>query len=117
MICGDTKSAFHIVDCSLAGANIIMEATSLGLGTCWIGAFNEERVKEILGAPAGMKVVGIITVGYPAQTPSSPPKLKLADILHWEGFGSTGRSVRSRVLRSGPISVLPRILKMIFRFK
>lgn len=117
VVCGDTKSAFHVVDCSLAGANIIMEATSLGLGTCWIGAFHEDRIKEILGIPEGMKVVGIITVGYPAETPPPPPKLELLEILHWEGLRDTGRSVRSRVLRSGPLSVLPRILKMIFRMR
>ncbi len=117
VICADTKSAFHLVDCSLAGANIIMEATSLGLGTCWIGAFNEVRIKDILGIPAGMKVVGIITVGYPAERPSPPPKLSIEEILHWEGFGGTGRSVRRSMLRSGPLSVLPRILKMIIRFR
>ncbi|UCC66570.1 MAG: nitroreductase family protein [Deltaproteobacteria bacterium] len=117
VVCGDTKSSFHVVDCSLAGANIIMEATSLGLGTCWIGAFHEDRIKEILGIPEGMKVVGIITVGYPAETPPPPPKLELLEILHWEVFRDTGRSFRSRVLRSGPLSVLPRILKMIFRMR
>lgn len=117
VICGDAKSAFHMVDCSLAGANIIIEATSLGLGTCWIGAFNEARVKEILGIPAEMKVVGIITVGYPAETSAPPPKLGLTEILHWEGFGGAGRGARGRMLRSGPLSVLPRIFKMIFRFR
>ncbi len=117
VVCGDTKSAFHMVDCSLAGANIIMEATSLGLGTCWIGAFNEVRIKEILGIPEGMKVVGLITVGYPAESPSAPPKVGLAEILHWEEFGDTVRSLRSKVIRSGPLSVLPRILKMIFRLR
>jgi nitroreductase len=117
VICGNTKSAFHMVDCCLAGANIIMEAISLGLGTCWIGAFNEKRIKEILEIPEEMRVIGLITVGYPAETPSPPPKLTLSEILHWERFGGVGRGVRSRMFRSGPLSVMPRILKVIFRWR
>jgi nitroreductase len=117
VICGNTKSAFHMVDCSLAGANIIMEATSLGLGTCWIGVFNEKRIKEILEIPDEMRVIGLITVGYSAEKPSPPPKLTLSEILHWEKFGAVGRGVRSRMFRSGPLSVMPRILKVIFRWR
>jgi len=116
VICGNPRSPFYLVDCALAGANILMEATALGLGTCWIGAFNEERIKEVLGIPPNLRVVALITVGYPAENPSPPPRIPLEEVLHWEGYGG-GPSLRSQFVRSGPISVLPRILKMVFRRK
>jgi nitroreductase len=44
-----------------------LAAHALGLGTCWIGAFSEEKVKELLGIPEGVKVVCVLPVGVPAK--------------------------------------------------
>jgi len=54
--------------------NLMLTAHSLGLGTCWIGAFDEEKAKEILGIPDHVRPVGIITLGYPDESPSSSRK-------------------------------------------
>ena len=88
-LCGDEKrSAWYVHDCCLASQNLMLAATALGLGTCWIGAFDEGKAWEVLGLPEGMRVVGLITLGYPAHEQQAPtPRLPLQDIVHWEGFG------------------------------
>ena len=48
---------------------MVIAAWSLGVGSCWIGAFNEERVKQLLKIPEKWKVVALVTFGYPAEQP------------------------------------------------
>ena len=63
MSCGQTS---YPIDVAIALDHISLAAVELGLGTCWIGAFNEEKVKEILGIPEEVKVVELMPLGYPA---------------------------------------------------
>jgi len=60
---------YALEDCAAAIENILLAATALGLGTCWIGAFDEEDVKNILRLPDFLRPIAIITVGYPAEEP------------------------------------------------
>ena len=115
VICGDPRSPFYLHDCCIAGTHILLEAAALGLGTCWIGLFKEERIKEILRIPERWKVVALIAVGYPAEEPTPPPRLKLEEVLHWEGFGGKGPPLRRRLFGVGPLTVLPRYFKMLLR--
>jgi nitroreductase len=55
------------IDVAIAFEHICLQATDLGLGTCWLGAFNTEMVREILGIPAGINIVGLLAIGYPAE--------------------------------------------------
>lgn len=54
------------IDVSIALDHLTLAAVAEGLGTCWIGAFDEARVKALLSIPANMKVVALTPVGYPA---------------------------------------------------
>lgn len=56
-------------DTAAAVQNILLAATAMGLGTCWVGAFYEDRVRECLAIPAHRVPVAIIPVGYPAEEP------------------------------------------------
>ena len=47
--------------------HLVLAATNLGLGTCWIGGFNEINVKKILNIPDEIKVVAMTPVGYPSD--------------------------------------------------
>ncbi|MCC5994270.1 MAG: nitroreductase family protein, partial [Candidatus Aenigmarchaeota archaeon] len=60
---------YSLEDCAAAIENILLAATALGLGTCWVGAFDEEDVKNILRLPDFLRPIAIITVGYPAEEP------------------------------------------------
>jgi len=54
-----------LVDVSIAFTHLILAARAEGLGTCWIGSFNNDEVKNILGVPNGVNVVAITPLGYP----------------------------------------------------
>jgi nitroreductase len=54
------------IDVAIALDHISLAAVEQGLGTCWIGAFNEGKVKELLGIPKEVRVVGLMPLGYPA---------------------------------------------------
>jgi len=69
--------------------NILLTAKSLGLGTCWIGAFSEIRVATILQCPDYVRPCAIITMGYPAEEPSMPPRQPMDEYVHKEVFGKT----------------------------
>ena len=74
----------HPIDVAIALDHITLQAVAEGLGTCWIGAFNEPPVKEVLGIPAEISVVELLTVGYPADKPRPRSRLPLKKIVHWE---------------------------------
>ncbi len=81
-------SKYWLEDGSAATTQLMLAATALGLGTCWIAGDRKAyapRVAELCGAPAGLKLVSIIAVGHPAEAPH-PPKRPLTEVLHWEQF-------------------------------
>jgi nitroreductase len=80
------KTLYCIQDTAAATQNILLTAYSLGLGACWIGAFNEDEAKRALNAPEGIRPVAIIPVGYPDETPSHRGMRPLSQIIHYDGF-------------------------------
>jgi nitroreductase len=80
------RSLYCIQDTSAAVQNILLAAYSLGLGTCWIGAFNEDEAREVLRIPAGIRPVVIIPVGYPAESPAPRNRRPLSQVVHRETF-------------------------------
>jgi len=108
------KGKYGRYDVTLAGGNMLTMATHLGLGTCWIGAFDEQRVKEILGIPEHIEVIALITLGYPGENAEVPPRVELERIVHWESWSNVRRqTLGDGMLRSGPLS----LIKKIFRKK
>lgn len=78
--CGDRKASpkWHMVDVTIAMQNMVLAATGEGLGTCWVGSFDEELLKRLLKIPEHLKVVTLLAVGYPRE------KLDLArKIVHF----------------------------------
>ncbi|MEW6523055.1 MAG: nitroreductase family protein [Bacillota bacterium] len=74
------------VDLAIAVDHMTLAAHASGLGTCWIGAFEEEAVKQLLGIPAGVSVVVLLTLGY-AETPGRfPGRKNLDDIVCYERY-------------------------------
>jgi nitroreductase len=81
----DGKS-FYEVDAAIVMDHIILAATELGLGTCWIGAYNPEVASQVLGLPEDVEPVVFTPLGYPADQPK-PKQRKLISALvryeHW----------------------------------
>jgi len=74
-------------DVMIAVEHMVLAAWSMGYGTCWIGAFEEERVKEILGIPENMTVINLLPIGVPDQKPEARPRKHLEELFHGDRFG------------------------------
>jgi nitroreductase len=83
MTCGQPAGT---VDTSIAFSFLILQAHELGLGTCWLGAFDESAVKEILGIPAHVRVTAMTPLGYPGQAPEAKPRKALDEIVNYERY-------------------------------
>jgi nitroreductase len=76
------------IDVAIAIEHMVLKAVEEGLGTCWVGAFFEEQVREVLGIPKDIRVVELLTLGYPAgPCPKGKNRLRLKDIVMYEGWG------------------------------
>lgn len=71
-----TGIEYYQIDLGIAMEHMVLKATELGLGTCWIGWFDETHVKGILGIPKKIKVSALLAVGYPKETPVKKRKRK-----------------------------------------
>ncbi len=75
------------VDVAIAVDHLTLAAAAEGLGTCWIGAFDERGVKELLGIPEDVLVVALTPLGYPAESPSFRGRKSPAETLFLERWG------------------------------
>ncbi len=73
----------HYIDIAIALTHIHLQAVEEGLGTCWIGSFHQDKVKEVLNLPKEAEVVQLMTLGYPAEDPSPRPRLPLEEIVRF----------------------------------
>lgn len=75
-----------IRDTSISVGYMLLQANNLGLGACWIAEFTQEEIRPVLNIPFDKYVVGVVTVGYPNETPKARPRKKLEDIVHYESW-------------------------------
>ena len=80
------KQLFCVQDATASIQNILLAAHSLGLGACWVGAFDEQNVQKTLNLPNNVKPIAIISLGYPAEFPSAPPRRRLDDWIHYNHY-------------------------------
>jgi nitroreductase len=74
---------FWKIDAAIAMQSMVLAATAEGLGTCWIGAFDEEKAKAALGVPQGVRVVAMTPLGHAAESPGQTTNRKsLPEIMH-----------------------------------
>jgi len=69
--------------------NLMIAAESLGLGTCWIGSFNETKLSVLLDCPTYVRPSVIVTLGWPAEKPRMPHRQDMKEIYHEEKFGQS----------------------------
>ena len=72
------------VDVGIVVDHLILRATELGLGTCWIGAFDPDAAREILGLPDEVEPVVFTTLGYPDADPRTKARKPLSDLVRYE---------------------------------
>ena len=81
---GEKMYVYH--DSGAAIQNMLLMCKALKLGSCWIGAFNDERVSRIIELPENVLPMAIIPIGYPNQNPDTPRKIPLEKISHKEKY-------------------------------
>ena len=81
MRCGQLA---YPIDVAISIDHITLKAVDEGLGTCWIGSFDEPKVKQLLNIPAEIRVVELLTLGYPAHIPNPTPRKKPDEIIKFE---------------------------------
>ena len=76
------ETLYCIQDATIACTFAMLAATALGLGSVWVGAFDEEAVHKIIGAESGHRPVAMLPIGYPNAAPRIRPRRALEDIVH-----------------------------------
>ncbi len=75
---------YPLLDLGIAGEHLVLRATELGLGTCWVGWIKAKVVRKIVGWGGGIEPVSIITLGWPAEEPKErTPRLTLSETVKW----------------------------------
>jgi nitroreductase len=69
-----------------AGPELGAAAADLGLGTCWIAAFDPAAAREVLGLPDGVEPVAFTPLGYPADQPGPKARKALSELVRYEGW-------------------------------
>lgn len=117
VICADPDagSQTYPLDSAIAGTNMTLMATSFGIGSCWIGAFEEQNLKNMLHIPCKLKIIALIAFGYEIGKASVPPRLPLSSIVHCETYDDKNEpDIIKRKKSSGAFSVLGKLLRVLF---
>lgn len=94
VVCADSAASgvengieYYIADTAIAFEHLCLAAHALGLGTCWMGWFEEKTVRAALGIPESIRVVGVTPLGYPDQAPKARPRKVLEEITFYDRWG------------------------------
>lgn len=99
IICAETEKAkrfygirgerlYSVQNCAAAVQNMLIAAHALGLGACWVGAFDEDKLQSILGIPEFARPQAVIPVGYADGFPDAPMQYSLENVVFLEGWGN-----------------------------
>lgn len=77
------ETLYCLQDTAAAIQNLLLAATAKGLGTCWVGAFDEGEVAELLGLPRELRPVALVPVGRPGEQPQARPRRPLTEVVEY----------------------------------
>jgi nitroreductase len=84
----EVSARWYERDPMIALEHMVLAATALGYGTCWIGAFDEGALKRLLKIPANMKVIALLPIGVPDETPAPKSRKEFSEIFFKEEWQS-----------------------------
>lgn len=84
---------FSYHDGAAATMSMLLTIQSIGLASCWVGAFEEGMLRTALGIPEGILIHAVLPIGYAAEKPSAPPKLTIEDVTFIESYGNKIKDV------------------------
>lgn len=77
---------WSIISTTIALQNMVIAAWAMGVGSCWIGDFKEEKVKQLLSIPDKWNVVALVSFGYPAEKPQPKSRKPVEEIVSFNKF-------------------------------
>ena len=80
------KKLYCLQDTAIVTQNILLAAYALGLGTCWVGAFDEDDAKKAVHTPKDVRPVAMIPVGYPNEAPKPTIRRPISEFVHKDSF-------------------------------
>ncbi|MDY6915965.1 MAG: nitroreductase family protein [Candidatus Cloacimonadota bacterium] len=75
-----------LVDAAIAGEHIALQAAELGLGTCWIGAFHQDKLRDLINMPTEYEAVALLPIGYPDVKKSSRKLKEKQEVISYNTF-------------------------------
>ncbi len=86
---GRRAELYAVQDVTIAASYVQLAAEASGVATCWIGAFDEQRVARALGVPPDVRAVLMLPIGYPDESPSATPRMDQRQFAHNERWDSS----------------------------
>ncbi len=77
------EKLYSVQDAALACVFAMLAATVLGLGSVWVGSFEVDQVREIIGSPPGIVPVAMLPIGHPADRPDASDRRGVKELVHW----------------------------------
>jgi len=75
------KKLYSICDVATSVENMLLLAYEQGLGSCWVGAFDEKKVSRILNLTGNLRPIAIVPIGFSAEKPLSPPRVSKTEAM------------------------------------
>jgi nitroreductase len=72
---------YNEIDSGIAGEHLVLQASVMGIGSCWIGWFKEKEIKKIMDIPKNLKIVSIISLGFPEKKGAPARKKEISEIM------------------------------------
>ena len=85
----EVSARWYERDPMIALEHIVLAATAMGYGACWIGAFDEDAIKHLLKIPANVKIIALLPIGIPDEKPAPRPRKEFSEIFfkeEWQNF-------------------------------
>lgn len=105
----EKKHRWVDLDCGMCAQNMMLEAHSLGIGSCFIGAFRENKIKKIVNLPSEFNIVGLITFGYKEMEKGFSERLNLEDLIMYDYYRKEGyfKEIKRKInIKRGFLSII-----------
>ncbi len=87
----ETYEELSLQNCTIAAYSIMLKATSLGLGTCYVSIFDSAAISRVLKLDDNIKPIIMLTIGYPNEKPEKIRRLPLSSLMNYEEYGNKKR--------------------------
>lgn len=91
------RRLYTIQGVAAAVQNMLLTAHSLGLGSCWVGAFDEDEIRRLTSLPEHVDVQAIVVIGYADEKPETPPKYRIEHIMWFEKWWGRVESPKTHI--------------------